>query len=97
MKIQSRVEVKVPLGGERLGRYKDHRPTITISDGVSAIRGVGGYQPTKACPVDAVPNYWLAFGMDGRRFVLQLDQAELTTLRDDIDRLLKEAVLRRVK
>lgn len=97
MKIISRVDTKIPLGGERFGRYKAHRSTTTASDQLSTIRGVGAYHPTEACPPGAVPKYSLGFGMDGRRFVLELDHAELTALRADIDEFLKSAKIRRVK
>lgn len=97
MKIQSRIDVKVPMSGEKIGRYKTHRSSETASDHISSIRGLTAYHPTEACPPDAVPKYFLGFGMDGRRFVLELDHAELTALRADIDDQLKSATVRRVK
>lgn len=93
MKIQSRKET-----GSKPGRYKTHKNTALKYDpGITAIGMAESYIPTSSCPSDSQPRHWLVFGMDDRRVFIELNHAELTSLKNDIDRELSRMGLRRVK
>lgn len=93
MKIESRQEL-----GLKFSKYKVHTNTSSIRGLETLGIGVAGsYQPTSGCQPQAQPWYALAFGMDNRRVILTLDHTELLSLRDQIDRVLSEVSIRRVK
>lgn len=100
MKIQSRKEsLKLDRPSViRFGKYKTHENTTLLADEwPHSIHVVGGYVPDMGCPPDAQPWTALAFGMDGRRFLLTLEHEELLTLKRELDTALAVVKPRRVK
>jgi len=94
MKIQSRKE-----SGNPSARYKDHTNTPVTMEYASdlGIQLVAAYTPTSSCPADAVPAYYLSFGMDSRRYVMTLSHAEIIKLKEGVDQKLREIELRGIK
>ncbi len=94
MKIQSRSVLS------KRARYKAHRATTYDNWNRYQIGGLAvasAYIPEPGDAPDAVSWFAISLGMDDRRYVIEMNRAELQALQKEISEVLSKPEIRRVK